>query len=104
MRGLSPDEIEEPPFSPDIAIEVRSKGDRLSYLQQKIEAYLATGCVLALDVVPAQRQIIAHARSGVRVYESGEQFTHDAVAWLEFPVAAAFEGLEKLGHGSTSSP
>lgn len=103
MQGLSADELEEPPFSPDIAIEVRSKYDRLPYLQQKIDAYLATGCVLALDVDPAQRRIIAHAKSGTRSYDAGDTFAHQAVQWLHFPVASAFVGLDKLGRGSTNS-
>jgi len=39
---------DEPPFSPEIAVEVKSPGDSAAYLQAKFARYLATGSKLVL--------------------------------------------------------
>jgi Uma2 family endonuclease len=93
LRGL---DIEEPPFSPDIAVEIRSPGDNLPYLRQKIERYLATGSVLVLDVDPKARRILAYSADGVREYDNDALFEHGALPWLRFKVHDAFEDLDDL--------
>lgn len=85
---------EEPPFSPDIAVEVWSPTNDRHYLDQKIARYLATGAVLVLDVDPYARTIVAHDSSAVRTYIIGETFAHPAVPWLRFDVAEAFADLD----------
>ena len=95
LAPLTYEQREKPPFSPDIAVEVRSPSDDLAFLREKIDRYLRTGCVLVLDVVPARRIINAHAHDGVRTYSTGQMFRHDAAPWLEFPVDAAFEGIDR---------
>lgn len=87
LNALSDAERERPPFSPDIAVEVRSPSDDLQYLRRKIARYLATGSVLVLDADPAQRRIYAHSASGVSTFSAGETFAHPAVPWLQFDVA-----------------
>jgi Uma2 family endonuclease len=87
---------EKPPLSPEIAVEVRSPSDDLRYLAKKIARYLATGSVLALDVDPKTRRIVAHAADGVREYASGERFEHPALPWLQFDVDAVFADLDRL--------
>ncbi len=85
---------EKPPLSPEIAIEVRSPSDNLRYLAKKISRYVATGSILALDVDPKARRIIAHAADGVREYYAGERFKHPALPWLQFDVDAVFADLD----------
>lgn len=93
-QSLSGKGREKPPLSPELAVEVRSPSDDLRYLAKKIARYLATGCVLALDVDPKRRRIIAHAADGMREYSVAERFDHPALRWLEFEVSAIFEDLD----------
>lgn len=95
LSALSGESREKPPFSPDIAIEVRSPSDDLRYLQRKIARYLSTGSMMVLDVDPAARCITAHCVSGHRTFTSSESFAHDAFPWLTFDVAAIFRDLDK---------
>jgi len=94
LRALSPADREEPPFSPDIAVEVWSPTNDRSHLDLKIARYLATGSALVLDVDPYARTIVAHDASAIRVYTAGARFEHPAMPWLRFDVAEAFADLE----------
>ena len=89
LDALSDADREKPPFSPDIAVEVRSPSDDLHYLQRKIARYLATGSVLVLDVDPVQQCIYARAADGMVRFGNDDTFTHRAVPWLQFDVASA---------------
>lgn len=93
QRGLSPAALEEPPFSPDIAVEVRSPSHRAALLAKKVDRYLRTGSLLVLDVDPQRRRIIAHSAGGARAYEERDDFEHPAAPWLRFPVSRPFSGL-----------
>lgn len=93
LRALHGAHREKPPFSPEIAVEVRSPSDDLRYLARKIERYLATGSVLVLDVDPAKRTIAAHSALGVRIFTEGQRFSHPAVPWLRFNVRRIFAPL-----------
>src|SRR5215469_16381455 len=66
LHSMPPDEREEPPCSPDIAIEVWSPSNDRAYLEKKIARYLATGSVVVLDVDPGARTISAYDATGVR--------------------------------------
>lgn len=94
LRALPEDEREIPPFAPDIAVEIRSPSSRPGLRGRKTARYLATGAVLVLDVDPATRVIVAHARDGVRSYADGERFEHLAAPWLVFDVGEAFADLD----------
>lgn len=94
LRALSAAEREEPPFSPDIAVEVWSPTNDRRYLNLKIERYLATGSLLVLDVDPYARTIVVHDGSTVRTFHTRERFDHPAVPWLQFNIAEAFEDLD----------
>ncbi len=90
---LKGDDREKPPFAPEIAVEVRSPSDDLTYLQRKIERCLANGSVLVLDIDPKTRAIHAYTRDGMREFREGERFTTTAVPWLEFDVSETFAQL-----------
>jgi Uma2 family endonuclease len=95
-QALSGKGREKPPLSPELAVEVRSPSDDLRYLARKMTRYLATGCVLALDVDPKTRRITAHSADGVREYTTGDQFEHPALPWLRFVIDAIFADLDPL--------
>ncbi len=96
LQKLDDEQWEKPPFSPDIAVEVRSPSDDLNYLARKIARYLATGSVLVLDVDPKTRRIVAHTSDGARTYEAHEEFAHPVMPWLRFPCSAVFKGLRPI--------
>ena len=95
LAQLSAEEREKPPFSPDIAVEVRSPSDDLQYVARKITRYLATGSVLVIDVDPQRRCIEAHTREGMHPFSATESFALPAVPWLQFDVRQLFAGLNE---------
>lgn len=96
LRALDPEEREEPPFAPDIAVEVRSRSDDLDYLAAKIARYLTCGSVLVLDVDPLARVIFVSDASGVTRFQDGDTVEHCAMPWLRFDVAEVFADQDSL--------
>jgi len=94
LQALEPAQRDEPPFSPDIGIEVRSPSHRLAFSEQKIERYLRSGSVLILDVDPGTRTIEARTREGARTFAAGQTFTCDLLPWLTFEVDEVFADLD----------
>lgn len=95
LRALAPQEREEPPFAPDVAVEIRSPSFRARLLHGKIVKYLAAGALLVLDVDPATRRVVAHARDGVRYFSQSDSFEHPAVPWLRFAIGELFAELDE---------
>ncbi len=93
LLTLTPQDREEPPFAPDVAVEVRSPSNREADIVWKTHAYLRHGAVLVLDVDPARRTLVAHAAGGVRHYDADATFIHEAAPWLTFDVRELFAGL-----------
>ncbi|HVA27594.1 MAG TPA: Uma2 family endonuclease [Candidatus Baltobacteraceae bacterium] len=95
LLPLSDEDLELPPFSPDIAVEIRSPGESIRLRFEKVARYLATGAILVLDVDPAQRTLVAHSAGDVRSYDERAQFVHPLAPWLIFDVARVFEGMKR---------
>ncbi len=94
LRALTDEAAEEPPFAPDIAVEVRSPSHRTCYSSEKIVAYLKHGGTLVLDIDPKERKVHAYGVDvSARTYAAGESFTHAAVPWLRFNVDTLFEEI-----------
>ncbi len=96
LRAIPEKQRDEPPFAPDIAVEVRSPSDNLVLLRRKIERYLQTGSVLVLVADPDKRTTAAHDSTVVRTYTSRDRFEHAAAPWLVFDVAVIFAKLDSL--------
>lgn len=96
LKGLDAEDKQKPPFSPDIAVEVRSPSDDLHFLAAKIQRYLRTGSILVLDVDTERRAIRAHAAAGVREFAQNEPFECSEVPWLRFDVYEVFEKIDLL--------
>ncbi len=90
MDAVSGPQAEQPPFAPDLAIEIRSPSHRAGLLKKKIVRYLMRGAVLVLDVIPEDQRIIAHTSGDVRTYDVNEIFEHEVLPWLRFPVGSIF--------------
>jgi Uma2 family endonuclease len=99
FAGLSYDDQDEPPFSPEIAIEVRSRGDSAAYVQRKIARYLATGALLVLDVDFRARTIDAYTALGRAHFTNDDTFSNEPMPWFTFPVRELFAVLDALPHG-----
>ncbi len=96
LRSLPEPEREQPPFAPDVAVEVRSPSYRPAFAAEKIKRYLRTGAVLVLDVDPLKRVVVAHSADGVRTFTEGERFAHEATPWLAFDVSELFSDIDLL--------
>ena len=96
LRGLGAEDKQKPPFSPDIAVEVRSPSDDLRFLAAKIQRYLRTGSILVLDVDTERRTVRAHTAAGVREFAQKERFESAEVPWLRFDVYDVFETIDLL--------
>ena len=84
---------EEPPFAPDIAVEVRSPDDRIADIEWKMNAYLAYGAAIALDVAPSERIIRAYSHAGLAVFARGDRFECAAAPWFTFEIAEVFANI-----------
>jgi Uma2 family endonuclease len=93
LDALVPLEREKPPFSPDIAIELRSPGDNPNDVEWKMHAYLTMGGSIAFDVLPESRTIRAYTHDAVQTLGHGDRFACDAVPWLTFEVDDLFAGI-----------
>ncbi len=97
FTAIPPQQREDPPIAPDIAVEVRSPSVKAGFLARKIECYLSTGAILVLDVDPQTRTIVAYAQGEKRRYERGSRFDHPAVPWLQFDGDSLFADLDEYG-------
>jgi Uma2 family endonuclease len=95
LDALAPAQREQPPFSPDVAIEIRSPRDRIADVEWKMRAYLEMGGTLALDVIPESEEIRAYTAADMKTFGHGDRFVCDAVPWLTFDLAALFAGLRE---------
>ena len=94
LRAVPPSERDDPTLAPDVAVEVRSRGGSLRYLQRKIQTYLRYGALAVLDVDPSDRSIVVHTQQGERRFEHGEAVEIAAVPWLRFDVSQVFAQME----------
>lgn len=95
LDALTDDEQQEPPFAPDVAIEVRSPSYRPGLAAEKIRLYLAHGAKSILDVDPEDRTIKAYANGVHQLFQSGERFEMPQVPWLTFDVSEIFKSLDR---------
>ncbi len=96
LRSLPEADREQPPFAPDVAVEVRSPSYRPAFAAEKIERYLRTGSVLVLDVDPVKRLVFAHSAGGVHTFLESDRFAQEAAPWLSFDIAELFSDIDLL--------
>jgi Uma2 family endonuclease len=85
------EEASVPLGAPDVAVEVRSAGDRDADIEDKLAAYLAAGAALVVLVDPASRRLTAIDPDGREVFEADGAFRHPALPGFELEVATLFE-------------
>lgn len=95
LRTLSDGELEIPPLSPDVAVEILSPDDRRADVDDKIGVYLRAGSLLVIVVDPQQRAVELHDRAEtVRLDETGA-IEHWALPDFSYPVAELFGVLRR---------
>ena len=91
LRGFTADELEAPPFAPDVAFEVLSPDDRGPEVQAKIDVYLRSGTALVVIVDQRAHTLILHEREGrPRTLAAGDVFEHPALPGFSFEVGPFF--------------
>lgn len=58
-----------------------------------MQAYLRSGALVALDVLPDKRAIRAFTNSGERTFHAGETFECAPLQWFTFAVDEAFADI-----------
>jgi Uma2 family endonuclease len=79
-----------PVFAPEFVIEIRSPGDRLRPLQEKMEEYIANGVQLAWLIDPKERTVTIYSSAALRVLHN------PASVEGEGPVAGFVLNLERI--------
>ena len=95
LAGLEGRDLEAPPFSPDVAVEVLSPDDRARNVEHKIAVYLATGSALVIVVDPRDRTVRLHDARGVRVLSGDDVIAHAALPGFSLALPALFAPLER---------
>jgi len=95
LAGLEGRDLEAPPFSPDVAVEILSPGDRARNVEHKIAVYLATGSALVIVVDPRDRSVRLHDARGVRVLSGEDVIAHPAMPGFSLALPALFAPLDR---------
>src|ERR1035437_6263460 len=94
LAGLEGRELEAPEFSPDVAIEIRSPGDRVPRIEHKIGVYLATGASLVIVVDPSRRTVHLHDARGVRELRGDDAIEHSALPGFSLALPELFKAAD----------
>jgi Uma2 family endonuclease len=94
LVGLEGRELEAPEFSPDVAIEIRSPGDRVRRIEHKIGVYLATGASLVIVVDPSRRTVLLHDVRGVRELAGADVIVHPALPGFSLALPELFKAAD----------
>jgi Uma2 family endonuclease len=93
LEALTSERREKPPFSPDIAFELRSPGDRVNDVEWKMHAYVSMGGTIAFDVLLDTFEVRAFTLDHMQTYKLGDRVTCEALPWLTFTVDELFAGI-----------
>jgi Uma2 family endonuclease len=86
LRLLRGQDLQVPPFAPDVAVEILSPDDRRDDVDDKIAVYLSGGASLVIVVDPLHRMVELHDRSHVK--RIGEEGAIEHTALPKFSYAA----------------
>lgn len=93
MRGHDSEELEAPPFAPDVAAEILSPGDRASDLADKIAVYLSAGTALVIVVDPRRRTVRLQDRERTTRLREGDVLTRAALPGFSLDPSRLFAAL-----------
>jgi Uma2 family endonuclease len=95
LHPLSDEQLEIPPLSPDVAVEVLSPDDRRIDVDDKIDVYLRAGSALVIVVDPRRRVVELHDASGTTYLDEGASIEHAALPGFYYSVRDLFAVLRR---------
>jgi Uma2 family endonuclease len=95
LRPLSDSDLEVPPLSPDLVVEILSPDDRRVDVDDKIGAYLRGGSSLVIVVDPQARIVELHDASGTVLLDEDAMIEHTALPEFSYSVRALFAVLHR---------
>jgi len=96
MRDFTVDELQAPPFAPNVAVEILSPDDEPADVADKTATLLVAGSELVLLVDPDLRTFAAHDAGGFTPFEGDAVFSHPALPGFELAVAPFFSNALDL--------
>jgi len=93
LDALTPEDAEEPPCAPGIAVDILSPDDRRRDVEWKIAAYLHGGTRLVVVSDARLRTVTAYDGGEPRVFKESDVFTHPALPEFRLPLSALFAGV-----------
>ncbi len=94
MSGVSREALEAPEFAPDVAFEIRSPGDNLKDLEEKIRVYRACGAHAVVVIDPLRSLVKVVDEYGVTFLERDDVFEHPALPGFRLVLADLFSALD----------
>jgi Uma2 family endonuclease len=88
------DAAEEPRIAPDVAVEIRSPGDRNILILHKVDVYLRAGTTLVVLIDPVARTCVLHDAERETILSPHAILTHDALPGFVFDLGEAFAQLD----------
>lgn len=79
--------------APDLVIEIRSPGQSVVYLDDKVAAFLAAGTQIVLVVNPQESTIDVHRSTGRTTLDRGASFRDPAFPGFTIDISALFDSL-----------
>jgi Uma2 family endonuclease len=95
LRSLGDKELEQPPISPDVAVEILSPEDRRADIDDKIVVYLRAGSSLVVVVDPQQRVVELHDRAEIKRVDETGTLEHWALPGFSYSVRKLFAALRR---------
>ncbi len=94
MPGATAEEWATPLVAPNAAVEIRSPGDRVADLEDKIVTLLRAGTHVVIVVDDRTRTVTTHDITGRRVFTEEETFEHSALPGFRFTLAEMFAEID----------
>jgi Uma2 family endonuclease len=95
LRPLGDDELQVPPLSPDVAIEILLPDDRRIDVDDKIRTYLQAGSSLVIVVDPSRRVVELHDLRATGYADENSAIKHRALPGFSYSVRELFEVLKR---------
>ena len=91
ISRLKPKDDKYIPGAPELAVEVVSSTDTVTYLKRKIDAYLANGSQSVWVVFPDARSVMVHRADSVHELKGDQALQDPLLPGFSVPVAQFFE-------------
>lgn len=95
LRMLSDEDLEVPPFAPDVAVEILSPDDIRVDVDDKVNTFLRAGSSLVIVVDPQKRVVELHDPLGIARLDEGAMIEHAVVPGFSYGVRELFAVLRR---------